>query len=110
MVTVELTYHGPPIRVIELDRTLENGDTVEVEEALAGRLLAAAGFDGPDRLKPAPFPDSGGVHGPQNAHPEGLYPDDEGFAAPEAGKEEPSAAPDFDEDLSISEAPKKGKG
>ena len=103
MAQVELTYHGPDVRVIELDRTLSDGETVKVDEALAGRLLCAAGFDGPEHLKPPEAPPSD-VHGPQNPHPEGLYPDDDGFEEPKVAEapdaeaaEETQVEPDADE-------------
>lgn len=95
---VELTYHGPQVRVVELDRDVVDGDVVKVSPELASRLLCAVGFDGPDGLKPPPPPEPDGTHGAQNAHPEGLYPDDEGFAD---GGDQPVAAPD---------PPKRGKG
>jgi hypothetical protein len=41
---VTLTYNGPQVRVVELDRDLVDGDEIEVSPELAPKLLAAAGF------------------------------------------------------------------
>jgi hypothetical protein len=41
---VTLVYSGPPVRVVEIDREVEDGDEVTVPADLAPRLLAASGF------------------------------------------------------------------
>jgi len=39
-----LIYEGPQALIVELEREVSYGDEVEVDEALAPRLLAAQGF------------------------------------------------------------------
>jgi hypothetical protein len=62
--TVELTYHGPPVFVVESQGEVRDGDKIEVDKDLAARLLVASGFSGgPKSIQPpkplAPPPPTG---------------------------------------------------
>jgi hypothetical protein len=39
-----LRYEGPQALVVDLEREVSHGDEIEVDEALASRLLASQGF------------------------------------------------------------------
>lgn len=89
--TVEIAYHGPPVTVVELEREVCDGDTFDVDEALASRLLCAAGFSGPARVTPA---DGDAVKAKRDAdagidpdapdQPNRVFPEDEGYAEQQA--------------------------
>lgn len=44
MAKVALTYEGPQALVVELGQEVNFGDTLEVEEAIASKLLFSSGF------------------------------------------------------------------